>query len=82
MHEFCTEIEIQASDTRVWQLLTDFANFPQWNPFIHRAKGEAKVGIYGEDSSPLFLHIVIEAKNSGSRRMPITIIRQRRHSHE
>ena len=44
MKELCTEIEIQASDKRVWQLLTDFASFPQWNPFIRQAKGEAKVG--------------------------------------
>ena len=44
MKELRTEIEIQASDQRLWQLLTDFANFPQWNPFIRQAKGEAKVG--------------------------------------
>jgi len=44
MKELRTEIEIQASDERVWQLLTDFVSFPQWNPFIRRAKGEAKVG--------------------------------------
>ena len=44
MKELRTEIEIQASDKRVWQLLTDFTNFPQWNPFIRQAKGEAKVG--------------------------------------
>jgi hypothetical protein len=44
MNELCTEIEIQASDTRVWELLTDFANFPNWNPFIRQAKGEVKVG--------------------------------------
>ena len=44
MKELRTEIEIQASDERVWQLLTDFASFPQWNPFIRRASGEAKAG--------------------------------------
>ena len=44
MKELRTEIEIQASDNRVWQLLTDFASFPQWNPFIRQAKGEVKVG--------------------------------------
>ena len=26
------EIEIQVSDGRVWQILTDFASFSQWNP--------------------------------------------------
>ena len=44
MKELHTEIEIQASDKRVWQLLTDFGSFPEWNPFIRQAKGEAKVG--------------------------------------
>jgi hypothetical protein len=44
MKELRNEIEIQASDERVWQLLTDFSSFPQWNPFIRQAKGEAKVG--------------------------------------
>jgi hypothetical protein len=44
MKELHTEIEIQASKERVWQLLTDFAAFPQWNPFIRRVEGEIKVG--------------------------------------
>ena len=44
MKELRTEIEIQASDKRVWQLLTDFANFPQCIPSILQAKGEVKVG--------------------------------------
>ncbi len=44
MKELRSEIEIQASAERVWQLLTDFASFPQWNPFMHRASGEVKAG--------------------------------------
>ena len=44
MKELNNEVEIHASAERVWQLLTDFARFPQWNPFIHRASGEAKAG--------------------------------------
>lgn len=44
MKELRTEIEIQASAERVWQLLTDFASFPQWNPFIRWAKGDVRVG--------------------------------------
>jgi hypothetical protein len=44
MKELRTEIEINASAERVWQLLTDFASFPQWNPFIRRASGEPKKG--------------------------------------
>ncbi len=44
MKELHSEIEIQASADRVWQLLTDFSSFPQWNPFIRRASGKAKLG--------------------------------------
>ena len=44
MKELRTEIEIQASAGRVWQILTDFASFPKWNPFIRRAKGEPVKG--------------------------------------
>ena len=44
MKELRSEIEIQASAERVWQLLTDFASFPQWNPFIRKASGTIRVG--------------------------------------
>jgi hypothetical protein len=44
MKELHSEIEIQASDERVWQILTDFASFPEWNPFIQRAEGEVRSG--------------------------------------
>jgi hypothetical protein len=32
-----TEIEIAASSADVWAALTDFASFPEWNPFILNA---------------------------------------------
>ena len=44
MKELVAEIEIRAPAERVWQLLTGFARFPQWNPFIRRASGAAQVG--------------------------------------
>jgi hypothetical protein len=44
MKELRTEIEIAASPEVVWAVLTDFAAFPQWNPFIKEANGEQKVG--------------------------------------
>jgi hypothetical protein len=39
-----TSIEIAASPSRVWSVLTDFAAYPQWNPFITRIAGFARAG--------------------------------------
>ena len=44
MRQIRAEIEINASAERVWHILTDFAAFPQWNPFIRRISGELKGG--------------------------------------
>ena len=38
------QVDIQASPERVWQVLTDFAAYPEWNPFITRVQGTARVG--------------------------------------
>ncbi len=39
-----TEIEINASPEKVWRFLTDFASYPNWNPFIKSIKGTIAVG--------------------------------------
>ena len=39
-----TEITINASVAAVWDILMNFNNYPNWNPFIQSIKGEAKVG--------------------------------------
>jgi hypothetical protein len=44
MTEIRSEIAIAAPAGRVWDILTDFARFPEWNPFICKAKGRAQVG--------------------------------------
>lgn len=37
-------IRIKATPRQVWELLTDFASYPQWNPLIRRADGSPKTG--------------------------------------
>jgi hypothetical protein len=52
MKELRTEIEVNASAERVWRILTDFAAYAEWNPFIRRIEGEVVVGAR--------LHVFIE----------------------
>lgn len=44
MRELHSEIEITASAGRTWLILTDFASYPRWNPFIRRISGEPTTG--------------------------------------
>lgn len=42
--EIKTEILINASPEKVWAILTNFENYPQWNPFIKSIQGNPIVG--------------------------------------
>lgn len=44
MRELHTEIIMDAPPERVWQALTDFAAFPEWNPLLRETRGELVVG--------------------------------------
>jgi hypothetical protein len=39
-----TEINIDAPASAVWETLTDFDSYPDWNPFIRRIRGDLVVG--------------------------------------
>jgi hypothetical protein len=39
-----SEIEIDAGAELVWGVLTDFASYPEWNPFVREISGEPEVG--------------------------------------
>lgn len=42
--ELRTEIEIAAPIERVWSLLSDFAAYPSWNPFVISIEGALALG--------------------------------------
>jgi hypothetical protein len=44
VRELRREIEIDAPPERVWAVVTDFAAYPEWNPFIRRISGELREG--------------------------------------
>ena len=37
-----TELEIDATPERVWEVVTDLASYPDWNPVMRWMKGEAR----------------------------------------
>lgn len=42
--EIKTEIVINATPEKVWSVLTNFENYPNWNPFITSITGNVQVG--------------------------------------
>lgn len=44
MRDISTQVDIDATPHRVWEILTDFPRYAEWNPFIREATGEARVG--------------------------------------
>lgn len=44
MIELCASVDIPSPPEAVWEVLTDFTRFHEWNPFIRRARGIARAG--------------------------------------
>lgn len=44
MRHIKTEIRIDVPPERVWKVLLDFDNYPNWNPFIKSIQGERAIG--------------------------------------
>ena len=48
MKEIRKETEIEAPVPDVWMVLTDFASYPEWNPFMRSIKGDLAEGAGSE----------------------------------
>lgn len=65
-----TEIHIDAPVETVWNILTDFSTYPEWNPFIRSIDGEPKAGsklkvvIQPPDSKPMTFRPVCLESNA------------------
>ncbi len=44
MKKFHAQTTIDAPASMVWEHLTDFANYPEWNPFLRSVQGEPEEG--------------------------------------
>jgi hypothetical protein len=44
MKKFHAQIRIEAPASKVWEHLTDFAGYPEWNPFLRSVQGELHEG--------------------------------------
>ncbi|MFY0626131.1 MAG: SRPBCC domain-containing protein [Reichenbachiella sp.] len=44
MKQLYTEIVINASTEKVWEILTDFDKYSEWNPFVKSITGKFEVG--------------------------------------
>jgi hypothetical protein len=44
MHEIEASIDIEAPPATVWQVFSDYAAYPDWNPFVRSIEGAVRVG--------------------------------------
>jgi hypothetical protein len=62
--EIRTEIDIEATPEKVWEVLTALDQYPEWNPFLHHAIGKAELGakvevIFKFGSKDMTLHCTV-----------------------
>jgi hypothetical protein len=64
MKEIRSEIDIQASAEKVWQVLTTLDKYSEWNPFLQHASGKAELGekvdvTFKNGSKDMILHCIV-----------------------
>jgi hypothetical protein len=72
-HRIDTSVDIDASPRAVWQVLTDFPAYPDWNPFIRTIEGQAILGthlsvmIQPDGQKPMRFRPQVEAAEDAAR---------------
>lgn len=74
MREIRTEIEISAPTEKVWQVLANVENWPNWNPIVVQASGVPAIGatltitMRGEDgkNGPKYMPVVTSFQEASS----------------
>ncbi len=66
MKDIRTTADIHTTPERVWQVLTDFAAYQEWNPFITHAQGKVEVGER--------LELRVEPPGEGARRQRPVVV--------
>lgn len=64
--EIRTEININAKPEKIWDILTNQNEYPNWNPFIKRFEGKLKVGER--------LKVIIQPANSSKMTFKPTVL--------
>ena len=67
-----TEIEVNASATRIWALLIDFDGMPSWNPLIRSISGTLA------QRAPLSVHIAPPGKSGMQFKPKFLLVRPER----
>jgi hypothetical protein len=67
-----TQIEIDASAERVWEVLANFSAYHEWNPFLQQISGDARPG------AKLTVRVVQEGKRAATFRICIKTVDQPR----
>ncbi|MBJ6752847.1 SRPBCC domain-containing protein [Geomonas anaerohicana] len=71
MKPFRTETVLQTTRERVWELLSDFSLYPQWNPLFPKLEGPGTVGgdhelvVHLPGIDPFTVQATLEEKGEG-----------------
>lgn len=72
---FEVELQVNAPPEYVWRVLIDFEHYGEWNPFVTKIEGEAKIG------SQITLHVKLDPRLDSIRLSKEMIISLKENQH-